>query len=67
MSESLGCVDCHGDLHKSNEDIVRVQLPTIATCEACHSEQAGQYLSGKHALGLVSLEAMPYTHSISYK
>jgi len=62
MSESLGCVDCHGDLHKGNDDIARAQLPTIATCEACHSEQAGQYLSGKHALGLVAMEAMPYTH-----
>ena len=62
MSESLSCMDCHGDLHNGNNDIQKVQLPTIATCEACHSEQAAQYLSGKHALGLVAMEAMPYTH-----
>jgi len=62
MSESMSCMDCHGDLHKGNEDIHKAQLPTIATCEGCHSEQAAQYLSGKHALGLIAMEAMPYTH-----
>jgi hydroxylamine dehydrogenase len=62
MSESMNCMDCHGDLHRGSEDIGKAQLPTIATCEGCHSEQTGQYLSGKHALGLVALEAMPYTH-----
>ena len=62
MSESMTCEECHGDLHKGNDDIAKAQLPTIATCEACHSDQASQYLSGKHALGLVALEAMPFTH-----
>ncbi len=62
MSETMNCIDCHGDRHKGNDDIADAELPTIATCEACHSEQSDQYLSGKHALGLVALEAMPYTH-----
>jgi hypothetical protein len=62
MAESMSCKDCHGEMHKGKDDISKAQLPTIATCEACHADQVSQYLSGKHALGLVALEAMPYTH-----
>ncbi len=63
MAQSLDCTDCHGDLHQSETDTQKAQLPTIATCKMCHAKQAKQYLSGKHALGLVALEAMPYTHA----
>jgi len=62
MAETLDCTACHGTLHQSEKDADKAQLPTIATCQHCHEEQAGQYLSGKHALGLIALEAMPYTH-----
>ena len=62
MAETLDCTSCHGSAHQSDQDVDKVQLPTIATCQACHEEQAKQYLSGKHALGLIALEAMPYTH-----
>ncbi len=62
MSESMSCIDCHGNMHQGMDDIVKAQLPTIATCEECHSDQASQYLSGKHALGAVAMNAMPYTH-----
>ncbi|NLA74134.1 MAG: cytochrome C [Deltaproteobacteria bacterium] len=62
MSETMSCVDCHGNLHQGTEDIAKAQLPAISTCEECHADQASQYLSGKHALGAVALEAMPYTH-----
>ncbi|MBW1982687.1 MAG: cytochrome C [Deltaproteobacteria bacterium] len=62
MSEALTCSDCHGDQHVDRTDVAKVQLPTINTCKKCHPEQAEQYLSGKHALGLVALNAMPYTH-----
>ncbi|SPD75977.1 conserved exported hypothetical protein [uncultured Desulfobacterium sp.] len=62
MSAEISCSDCHGVEHKSEKDVEKVELPTIATCEECHPDQAGQYLSGKHALGLMALEAMPYTH-----
>ncbi len=62
MAQSLDCTDCHGSLHQSETDTKKAQLPTIATCRDCHQEQAEQYLSGKHALGLIALEAMPYTH-----
>ncbi|NLD38948.1 MAG: cytochrome C [Desulfatiglans sp.] len=62
MAESMSCVDCHGNMHQGVDDVAKAQLPTISTCEECHADQASQYLSGKHALGAVALEAMPYTH-----
>jgi hydroxylamine dehydrogenase len=62
MNAEISCTDCHGIEHNSEKDIEKAQLPTIATCEECHPDQSGQYLSGKHALGLMALEAMPYTH-----
>ena len=62
MVSEVTCSDCHGAQHMDENDVEKAQLPTIATCEACHSEKAEQYVSGKHALGLVALEAMPYTH-----
>ena len=62
MSESMSCIDCHGNMHESMDDIVKAQLPSIETCEECHADQASQYLSGKHALGAVAMNAMPYTH-----
>ncbi|MBN1905197.1 MAG: cytochrome c3 family protein [Deltaproteobacteria bacterium] len=62
MAESMSCVDCHGNMHQGADDIAKAQLPTISTCEECHADQASQYLSGKHALGAVAMEAMPYTH-----
>ncbi|MBW2618732.1 MAG: cytochrome C, partial [Deltaproteobacteria bacterium] len=62
MSEEMTCAECHGQAHQSTEDVDKAQLPTIASCGECHQEQADEYLSGKHALGLIALEAMPYTH-----
>jgi hydroxylamine dehydrogenase len=62
MALEVTCSDCHGAQHMDENDVEKAQLPTIATCETCHSEKAEQYVSGKHALGLVALEAMPYTH-----
>lgn len=62
MSESMSCQDCHGNMHKGKNDIEQAQLPTIETCSECHSDQAEQYLSGKHAMGGIAMEAMPFTH-----
>ncbi|QTA87059.1 multiheme c-type cytochrome [Desulfonema magnum] len=62
MAAELTCISCHGEEHKTEKDVEKAKLPTIATCQECHEEQAEQYLSGKHALGLVALEAMPFTH-----
>ena len=62
MSQEMTCADCHGDAHNTNDDFQLAKLPTIATCAECHEDQANQYLSGKHALGRVAMEAMPNTH-----
>lgn len=62
MSAKLTCANCHGSDHRTAADAANAKLPTIKTCQACHPRQAEQYLSGKHALGLLALEAMPYTH-----
>jgi len=59
MSRKLTCKACHGSKHKSVNDINRAKLPTISTCKRCHPRQARQYLSGKHALGLLPITAFP--------
>ncbi len=63
MSETMTCADCHGADHTGTDDVEKVLLPTIQTCSECHDEQVDQYMSGKHALGMIALEAMPYTHA----
>ncbi|MCD6305415.1 MAG: cytochrome c3 family protein [Deltaproteobacteria bacterium] len=59
MSKELTCTACHGEGHVSADDVDKALLPTISTCEACHEAQAGQYLSGKHAKGLLPITAFP--------
>jgi len=58
MARSMTCADCHGDGHMSADDVDKVQLPTISTCEQCHEEQVKQYMSGKHALGPVEIKEL---------
>ncbi len=62
MAKIMTCEGCHGTSHTSEKDVDKAALPTIQTCQNCHPKKAGQYLEGKHALGLIALEAMPYTH-----
>ena len=62
MSKTMTCADCHGEEHTSADDAEKAKLPTIATCQACHEEQAEQYLAGKHAKGLLAIEVLPFTH-----
>ncbi len=62
MYKKLTCASCHGKSHKSEADVAKAKLPTIETCKRCHKKQAEQYLSGKHALGWVAMNAMPTTH-----
>ena len=40
MSETMGCADCHGEGHSGMDDAANAELPTIATCQACHEEKA---------------------------
>lgn len=62
MSATMTCAGCHGEAHQGADDAHLAKLPTIATCAECHESQASQYLSGKHALGRIAMEAMPNTH-----
>lgn len=62
MSSELTSESCHGEEDTGEKDLEKAKLPTIKTCQECHEEQAGQYLPGMHALGLVSMKEVPYTH-----
>lgn len=59
MSKTMDCTACHGEGHMTANDVDKAKLPTIATCQECHEDQATQYLSGKHALGLLPVTAFP--------
>jgi hypothetical protein len=59
MAKELTCTACHGEGHMSAEDVDKATLPTISTCRECHEDQAGQYLEGKHAKGLLPITAFP--------
>ena len=59
MSKRMTCKSCHGKDHTSAKDVAKAKLPTIKTCKRCHSKQAKQYMSGKHALGLLPITAFP--------
>ncbi len=55
----LNCATCHGSAHKCAADADKALLPTISTCKRCHRTQVKQYMSGKHALGLLPITAFP--------
>ena len=59
MSKVLKCYSCHGKAHNSEKDVHLAKLPTISTCKRCHRKQVNQYMSGKHALGLLPIIAFP--------
>jgi len=58
----VACADCHGEEHKSADDVAKVRIPTPETCAECHEEQVEQFTNGKHALGWKSMKAMPTAH-----
>jgi hypothetical protein len=58
----VDCSVCHGDQHKSAEDVAKVQIPTPETCSACHEMQVQQFKSGKHAFAWAAMKAMPTAH-----
>jgi len=58
----INCPSCHGDQHKTAEDVKNVRIPTPDTCATCHSTQVQQFKSGKHALAWASMKAMPTAH-----
>ncbi len=61
-SGAVTCETCHGKDHTGRDDVEKAKLPTIRTCQRCHPKQAKQYLAGKHAKGLLAIDALPFTH-----
>ncbi|RLB06799.1 MAG: cytochrome C [Deltaproteobacteria bacterium] len=59
MAKKLTCKSCHGTKHIGEKDIEEAELPTISTCKKCHRRQVKQYMSGKHAKGLIAVTALP--------
>jgi len=58
----VGCTTCHGEGHKSAEDVDKVKIPTPETCKICHGKQVKQFRSGKHAKAWAAMKAMPTFH-----
>ena len=56
------CSECHGDKHRSSNDVANVQLPTPRICATCHKTQVEQFNGGKHALAWAAMNAMPTAH-----
>ena len=53
------CEKCHGTDHNTADDIDKVKMPTANTCKKCHFKQYKQFNKGKHALGELSVKAIP--------
>jgi len=60
----IGCDTCHGDGHKSADDVALVETVTPKTCGTCHEDRLTEYSNGKHALAWASFNAMPTTHAL---
>jgi hydroxylamine dehydrogenase len=62
--EEVSCSDCHGEGHKSADDVANVLTVTAATCGDCHDVQLDQFSSGKHSIAWAAYKAMPTTHAL---
>ena len=60
----VDCSICHGDQHKSAQDVMKVLIPTPEICTNCHEEQVMQFKKGKHAAAWAAMKAMPTTHQL---
>ncbi len=58
----IDCSECHGNQHKSAQDVAKVKIPTPDTCADCHPERVKQFKSGKHAAAWAAMKAMPTIH-----
>jgi len=58
----VDCAECHGNQHKTKDDVVRAQIPTPDTCLSCHPDQVKQFKAGKHAFAWAAMNAMPFIH-----
>lgn len=58
----VACSVCHGDQHKSIQDVAKAKIPTPDTCALCHETKAEQFKAGKHAAAWAAMKAMPTFH-----
>ncbi|MDH4222414.1 MAG: multiheme c-type cytochrome [candidate division Zixibacteria bacterium] len=63
FQNGVDCSICHGDQHNSASNAHLAIMPNVETCEGCHTDQAGQFKEGKHALAWIAMNAMPKTAS----
>lgn len=59
----IGCSECHGDQHKSAQDVAKAKIPTPDTCASCHEQRVKQFKAGKHAFAWAAMKAMPTAHA----
>jgi hypothetical protein len=58
----IGCSICHGNEHKSAEDVAKAKIPLPETCATCHKTRFEQFKGGKHAFAWAAMKAMPTAH-----
>lgn len=58
----IDCSECHGNEHKSAQDVAQAKIPTPDTCSNCHEARVKQFKSGKHAAAWAAMKAMPTAH-----
>ena len=58
----ISCSECHGDQHRSAQDVAKVKIPTPGTCAECHPDRVKQFKAGKHAVAWAAMKAMPTAH-----
>jgi hypothetical protein len=63
MSENeVDCETCHGDHHRSAEDVDKVRPFDPAVCGTCHETNWTQFNGGKHAGAWAAMKALPTGH-----
>jgi len=58
----IDCSECHGNQHKSAQDVAKAKIPTPDTCADCHEPKVKQFKAGKHAAAWAAMKAMPTAH-----
>lgn len=62
FQNKIDCSECHGNQHKSAQDVAKAKIPTPETCGNCHEARVKQFKAGKHATAWAAMKAMPTIH-----
>jgi hydroxylamine dehydrogenase len=62
FQNKIDCSECHGNQHKSAQDVAKAKIPTPDTCANCHDARVKQFKAGKHAAAWAAMKAMPTVH-----